>query len=57
MPPLAVRIPTAACKPPTSSGLVSFLTYIFAKKKKTQDAKDEAMQYGAFICSSKKALW
>jgi hypothetical protein len=28
MPPLSVRIPAAACMPPTSSGLVSALTYI-----------------------------
>jgi len=39
MPPLAVRIPTAACMPPTSSGLVSVLTYIFAKKKKLRMQK------------------
>ena len=56
MPPLAVRIPTAACMPPTSSGLVSVLTYIFGKEKKSQDAKVEATQYGAFIRSSKKAV-
>jgi hypothetical protein len=36
MPPLAVRIPAAACMPPTSSGLVSVLTYIFAKKIKNE---------------------
>jgi hypothetical protein len=56
MPPLAVRIPAAACMPPTSSGLVSVLTYIFAKKKNSQDAKAEAIQYGAFISSSRKAV-
>jgi hypothetical protein len=35
MPPLSVRIPAAACMPPTSSGLVSALTYIgvFPKEK------------------------
>lgn len=40
MPPLAVRIPAAACIPPTSSGLVSVLTYknykSFSPKKKNE---------------------
>lgn len=31
MPPLAVSIPTAACMPPTSSGLVSVLTFTHVK--------------------------